>query len=109
MLSILPQLLDYQFYAPTLLRVALGAIFLIHGYPKLFDTRLRFLGLLESVAGVLLVIGLFTQAAALALAIELLIIILWFKRRRELDFILLIMALALLVLGSGAWAFDLPL
>ncbi|MDP3934841.1 MAG: DoxX family protein [Candidatus Giovannonibacteria bacterium] len=115
MLSVLPQFLDYSFYAPTILRLALGAVFLIHGYPKLFEARLRLAGLLEFIAGVLLAIGLFTQAAALVLAVELLIIIIWFKRGQkfvggwEFDFVLLIMALALLVLGSGAWAFDLPL
>lgn len=140
MLSILPQLLDFQFYAPLLLRLALGAVFLIHGYPKLFGDRSQFAGwlasmgfkpgwawallvaIVEVVAGALLVIGLFTQAAALVLAVELLIIILWFKRGQkfvggpaspaggwEFDFVLLIMALALLILGPGAWAFDLPL
>jgi len=115
MLSALPQLLDYQFYAPLLLRFALGAIFLIHGYSKLFEARLQFVGILEFVAGVLLVIGLFTQIAALVLAAELFIIIVWFKRGQkfvggwEFDFVLLVMALAILVLGPGAWAIDLPL
>ena len=111
MLSIFPQFLDFQFYAPTILRFALGAIFLIHGYPKLFEARLQFVGILEFVAGVLLVIGLFTQIAALVLAAELFIIIVWFKRGQnwEFDFVLLVMALAILVLGPGAWAFDLPL
>ena len=111
MLSVLPQLLDYSFYAPTLLRVALGAIFLIHSYPKLFEARLRFMGILEFIAGVLLVIGLFTQITALVLAAELFIIIVWFKRGQNwgFDFVLLVMALAILVLGPGAWAFDLPL
>lgn len=109
MLSLFPRLLDLQFYAPLLLRLALGAFFLIHGYPKLFKAQLRFIGLLEFIAGILLIIGLFTQVAALVLAIELLIIIVWFKRGQELDFVLLIMALTLLVLGPGAWAIDLPL
>ena len=115
MLSILPQLLDYQFYGSLLLRLALGAVFLIHCYPKLFKARLRLAGLLESIAGALLVIGLFTQAAAAVLAVELLIIVIWFKRGQkfvggwEFDFVLLVMALALLVLGPGAWAIDLPL
>lgn len=109
MLSLFPQLLDYQFYGPLLLRIALGVIFLIHGYPKIFEARLRLAGLLEFIAGVLLIIGLFTQAAALVLAVELFIIIVWFRRGQELDFVLLIMALTLLVLGPGAWAIDLPL
>jgi|SRR3989344_714568 len=133
MLSILPQFLDYSFYAPTILRIALGAIFLVHGCPKLFGDRSQFAGwlasmgfrpgwawallvaIVEAVAGALLVIGLFTQAAAAVLAVELFIIIIWFKYGQkfvggwEFDFVLLIMALALLVLGPGAWAIDLPL
>ncbi len=118
----------------------MGAVFLIHGYPKLFGDlpdrqagRSQFAGwlasmgfkpgwawallvaIVEVVAGALLIIGLFTQAAAAILAVELLIIIFWFKRGQkfvggwEFDFVLLVIALALLVLGPGAWAFDLPL
>lgn len=133
MLSLFPRLLDFQFYGPLLLRLALGAVFLIHGYPKLFGDRSQFAGwlasrafrpgwawallvaIVEVVVGALLIIGLFTQAAALVLAIELLIIIVWFKRGQkfvggwEFDFVLLVMALVLLVLGPGAWAIDLPL
>lgn len=132
-LSIFPQLLDWQFFGPFFLRLALGFIFLAHGYQKLANDKAQFVGWLESMkfrpgkfwawsvtaveflGGIALVLGLFTQLAALILAIQFLVIILWFKRGQkfaggwEFDFLILLALLALLVLGPGAWAFDLPL
>jgi putative oxidoreductase len=68
------------------LRVALGIIFLYHGYPKLAHAGsgmqgffvqhglpgyfVYVAGILETFGGVLLILGLFTRAAALLLAIE---------------------------------------
>ena len=69
----------------------------------------------EFLGGIALVLGLFTQLAALILAIQFLIIILWFKRGqnfiggKEFDFLILFALLALLVLGPGTWSIDLPL
>src|SRR3989344_4731759 len=135
-LSIFPQLLDWQFYGPTLLRLVLGAIFLAHGYQKLAgdsEGRAKFAGWLESMkfrpgkfwawfvalveflGGVLLVIGLWTQLVALILAVQFLVILFWVQRGKpfisgwEFDFLILFALLALLVLGPGALAFDLPL
>ncbi len=72
--------------ALLVLRVALGIIFISHGYPKLtgsghamqgFFTEhglpaafVYVAGVIESFGGGLLILGLFTQAAALFLAIE---------------------------------------
>jgi len=72
--------------ALLLLRVALGIIFITHGYPKLFthlhETVAGFqhmgfpgyfayiAGVLEFFGGLLLIAGLFTPIAALLLAIE---------------------------------------
>ena len=69
-----------------ILRIALGLIFLTHGYPKLIRPNLEMqhmfvqhglpaqfvyvAGVLEAFGGVLLVLGLFTRPAALLLAIE---------------------------------------
>jgi len=68
------------------LRVALGAIFLTHGYPKLTHSGTHMqdmfvqhglpaqfayvAGVLETFGGLLLMLGLFTRAAALLLAVE---------------------------------------
>lgn len=133
MLNFFPQLLDFSFYGPTLLRLALGAIFLAHGYQKLAGDKSQFVGWLESMkfrpgkfwawlvtlveflGGIALVVGFWTQLVALVLAIQFLIIILWFKRGQkfiggwEFDFLILLSLLALLVLGPGVWALDLPL
>ena len=133
MLSLFPYLLDFQFYGPTLLRLALGVIVLAHGWQKLVSDKTRFAGWLESMkfkpgkfwawlvtlteffGGILLVLGLFTQLAAIILAVEFLVILLWVQRGkafvggREFDFLIFAALLALLVLGPGALAFDLPL
>ena len=68
------------------LRAAIGLIFLTHGYPKLtrsaaalqtlfvqhgLPAKLVYVsGVLETFAGVLLIVGLFTRPAALFLAVE---------------------------------------
>lgn len=140
MLSIFPQLLDLQFYGPLFLRLALGAIFLVHGWQKLANDKSQFAGWLESMkfrpgkfwawlvalveflGSVALIVGFWTQLAALVLAIQFLAILLWFKRGQnfisgppvgeagwEFDFLIFMSLLALLVLGPGAWALDLPL
>src|SRR3989338_3319171 len=129
MLSILPQLLDFQFYGPFILRLALGVIFLAHGWPKLKGDKSHFAGWLESMnlrpgkfwawvvalaeflGGILILAGLFTQLAAFVLAIEFFVIIFWVRRGqpfvlsegrgREFDFLILAALLSLLVLGPG--------
>src|SRR4051812_27281010 len=71
-----------------MLRVALGIIFIAHGYPKLAHLRgeaqmqgffvehglpgyfVYIAGVIETFGGGLLILGLFTRAAALLLAIE---------------------------------------
>lgn len=71
-----------------LLRIALGIIFIAHGYPKLTHLRggaqmqsffvehglpgyfVYIAGVIEAFGGGLLVLGLFTRAAALLLALE---------------------------------------
>ncbi len=72
-----------------LLRVALGVIFIFHGYPKLFSSTGQMMGffihvglpgyfvfiagVLEFFGGILLIIGLFTRIAGLLLAGEMLV------------------------------------
>lgn len=134
MLSIFPSLLDWGFFAPTLLRFVVGIIFMDLGYLMLTSERKswnwllralgfgsphiprKILGYIEIIGGGLLFVGLYTQCAALILSIiifaELLI---EYKEpsfiRRDLAFyiMLLTMTISLLLLGAGALAFDLPL
>ena len=133
MLSILPQLFDFQFYGPLILRLALGVIFLAHGWPKLKNDKAQLAGWLESLkfrpgkfwawvvtlaeflGGILILIGLFMQFAAAVLAIEFLVIIFWVRRAEpfvarseapsmSLEFDFLILAALLALLVLGPGA-----
>jgi putative oxidoreductase len=117
--------------ALLLLRLALGAIFMYHGYPKLFghsrDAAALFLhlgfpayfasisGVIEFFGGCLLVIGLFTRVAGLLIAGEM-AIGLWKVHKiiqdplavhnYELPLSLAVGAFTLAVLGAGLISFD---
>ncbi len=117
--------------ALLLLRLALGAIFVYHGYPKLFGhareavegfERLGFpgyfayiAGLLEFFGGCMLIAGLFTRVAGLLLAVEMAIGI-WkvghlaadpmAVRNYETPLVLAASAFALATLGAGVVSFD---
>jgi putative oxidoreductase len=134
--SIFPQLFAFEQLAPFILRLVLGIIFVIHGYPKLFKAYSETVKFFESVGikpakfwvfvvgaveffgGIALIVGFFTQIAAILIAINMLVAILWVKIWKfkkglvdgyEFDLILLAVAIALLFLGAGAFAVDLPL
>lgn len=128
-----PILLDFALLAPFLLRVIVGLIYIDLGYLKLrrenerWETLMKtFLGLggfavtlvafVEMLLGLLLILGLYTQVAALVLAL------LAFANayleskndafvKRDIVFhvMLFTMAVSLLFLGAGFLAFDLPL
>lgn len=134
MLSIFPSLFNFSFFAPTILRLATALVFISVGYQKTFTKKIEWVahfesagiksaeqiilvvGILELVAGGLLLLGIFTQPAALLLAIiSLAYIILKIKKPTALpnkvSFYLLLLAinLSLLLTGPGALAFDWPL
>jgi putative oxidoreductase len=114
-----------------LLRVALGVIFIYHGYPKLFGhtrdamqsfTHMGFPGYFVYIAGVIeffggcmLVAGLFTRVAGLLLAIEM-AVGLWrvhniisnpmAVRNYELPLVLAVSTFALATVGAGWISFD---
>ncbi len=132
-LSVFPSLLDYGLLAPFLIRIVAGFIFLDLGYLKVKKERERwynlfntFIGMggflvtlvavVEMVGGVLLILGLFTQIAALVLALLafLNLYLEWREPafiRRSLVFYMMLfaMTLSLLFSGAGFLAFDLPL
>ena len=114
-----------------LLRFALGAIFVYHGYPKLFthtrESMQGFVhmgfpgyfayisGVLEFFGGLILAAGLFTRIAALLLAGEM-VVALWrvhglftapmAVHNYEFPLILAAACFALATLGAGLISFD---
>lgn len=111
-----------------ILRVVLGAILLVHGIPKLRDRKKTAIGfeemgfrpgkfwgtlvaVVEALAGVLFVFGLFTQIAAVVVAIEFIVILVGVKKFKqfagyELDMLILAGALVLVTVGGGVWSLD---
>ena len=112
------------------LRVALGASFIFHGYPKLSDPALAlnafaglglpgYLGyiiaLLEVFGGGLLIAGLFTRGAALLLTLEMGLALsriitpsagIYAFGRYEMPLLLGAMALTLVTTGAGLISID---
>lgn len=134
MLNPFPELLFLSGFAPFILRVTVGAIFINLGILKLKREKARWEGFfkavrlgppnflvrllagLEIVGGAMLVVGLYTQIAAL------LFVLLTFTEsyieyreetllKRSLPFYILLFAisLSLVLSGAGLFAFDLPL
>ncbi|MEK7461651.1 MAG: DoxX family protein [Patescibacteria group bacterium] len=134
MLNPFPELLMYSSVGPLVLRVLLGLIFIDLGFLKFrsekeawlvsletlglrpADLFLPIYALLQIASGVLLLIGLWTQIAALILVIlsGIELYIEWRAReilKRDVVFYLLIfiISLSLLLTGAGAYAIDIPL
>lgn len=134
MLNPFPELLTYSLLAPLILRLVAGVTFIDLGLFVLKGEKDRWLtsfkalripraemavkifGYLEIITGAMLVLGLYTQIAALILTI-----ITFFEAyieykepvilKRNLIFyiLLLTITLSLLFSGAGAFAIDLPL
>lgn len=119
--------------ALLLLRAALGFVFMVHGWPKLFGQNsgmhqfftdhglpgsfVYVAGVLELFGGGLLVLGLFTRAIAFLLAIEMAVAI-WkvhllkgYLAVREYEYPLVLCAacFALATIGAGFLSIDQPL
>ncbi len=117
--------------ALLLLRLGLAAIFITHGYPKLFGHAQQWVGnfqhmgfpgyfayisgALEFFGGLILILGLFTRIAGLLLAIEMLIAV-WRVHlpqgtildvhNYEFPLILALAAFTLATVGAGAISLD---
>jgi uncharacterized membrane protein YphA (DoxX/SURF4 family) len=134
MLNPFPSLLTYSTLAPFILRLVLAFIVLDLGFLKLgkeksrwiaslqalhlkpADLWLKAMALIDIVGGIMLLVGWYTQIAALAFVIIFGIeFYVEYKDgsilRRDLTFYLLVLAIAvsLLLSGAGAFAFDIPL
>lgn len=114
-LSLFPQLLSYGLIAPTLLRLSVGIIGIIAGRSR-FNKPYKWASIFYLAVSVLLILGLYTQAAALAGLI--IVAFDYFADRkvapmtgekRILYSIVKIILITLLFSGPGFFAFDLPL
>jgi putative oxidoreductase len=117
--------------ALLLLRVALGIIFLYHGYPKLFGHTRQTMdafahmgfppyfaylaGVIEFFGGCLLIVGLFTRIAGLLIAAEMAVALIRVHKiledpravhNYEFPLVLAVAAFALTTLGAGLVSFD---
>ena len=120
--------------ALAFLRVVVAAVFLSHGWPKLFEGGVNGLGqmldgrgfpvaiawawlvtLLETVGALLLALGLLTRPLALLFAVEMVVAIAlvhapngWYVSEGGMEFNVLLIAASLVLafVGPGAWALD---
>ena len=114
-----------------LLRLAIGSLFVIHGYPKLAKKQreqggawmksvgmpagmMAFGGIAEFFGGLALLLGLLTPIVAVLAALWMLSTT-WFSIKKlkkkyaggyELDVTMVLVAIALALLGSGAFSID---
>ncbi|MEX0919231.1 MAG: DoxX family protein [Parcubacteria group bacterium] len=134
MLNPFPELLMYSMLGPLILRVVVGLIFIDLGLLKFKSEKERWLAsfdtlglrpadlllplyaVLQIVGGILLIVGLWTQVAALAFVIftGVELYVEWKAReilKRDMVFYLLlfVISLSLLLTGAGRYAIDIPL
>ncbi len=122
MLSVFPSLLSLQPFSPFIIRLTLGLILLYWTYKTFTNTRLsstkntKVIGIVQGVASLFIIIGLFTQVAVAIIIIDLAVKLFtkiknkaFFSDRVNYYFILLILAISLLFTGPGFLAFDLPI
>ena len=134
MLNPFPELLTYSLLAPLILRILVGLIFIDLGFLKFRGEKERWLAsfetlglrpvdlflpiyaILQIVGGFLLLIGLWTQVAALAFVIftGIELYVEWrvqeiLKRDMVFYILIFVISLSLLLTGAGAYAIDIPL
>lgn len=119
MLSLFPSLFTYSMITGLILRLTLAVVLLFWAYTRILsksNQKIVILGTIEGIIGILLVIGLFTQGAALIAAIIFAIKLGHKAQKKALFtdgvnyyFILLMIAIALMFAGPGYLAFDWPL
>ena len=114
-LSIFPALFSYPFLAYFILRLVVAWGILRVALMR-WKKPWKYMTILESIAGILVLIGLYTQPALIAVIILLITDYMLDSRRgvvapqeKAMSCIIAIIAFSLLFLGPGSFAFDLPL
>jgi len=106
-------LLDYYDIGLLLLRLTVGVIFIVHAVPKFKDKEWIPLGVLEVLGGLAVLLGIFTQLAALGLAI-IMVGAIYMKTRKwgapfttqnstgwEFDLLILVSNIVIITTGGG--------
>ena len=120
----------YDVWAVLALRLVLGLIFLVHGWPKIRNMRenarnFESMGfrpgklfgtaaaLLEFFGGIALILGLGVMWFSALFILEFIVILFWRWSRRmpvvggwEIDLLILAGVIVLFSLGGGAWSLD---
>jgi putative oxidoreductase len=120
----------YDVWAVLALRIVLGAVLIVHGWPKIKDLKQNaknFEGMgfrpgklsggisafLEFFGGIALVLGLFVLPVSILFMLEFVVILCWrFMKKMpfvggwELDLLILAGVFVLFSLGGGAWSLD---
>lgn len=117
--SLFPHFLDYQILGIFLLRVTLGFIFIRFCYQKVTVLSIKnfksIIPIILGIAGVLLVVGLYTQGAAIIAGVLVSFATLNKFRRAsshpdntiEFYILLAVVSFSFLFFGAGAFAIDL--
>lgn len=134
MLNVFPELLTYTIFAPTLLRAFLVLFFLYSAWSRLLTNRSEhtktfkklgfpvpgayviIIGLIELAGAAFLLLGAYTQIAALVLAVWVLALIILKVQNPKIIkgdllfyILLLLVLLSLLLSGAGGFALDLAI
>ena len=117
-------LATYSDVAIAILRIALGALLVVHGLPKLRALKKSIsrsegfysavvAAFVETFGGLALILGFLTQPVALLFVLEFLLILGWrlskgyrFIGGWEIDLIILAAALFFLAVGAGVYSAD---
>ncbi len=117
--AVFGELLNFQILAPFLLRITIG-LFIVYLGSKRYKKDYNYSAILYLASGALLILGFYTQIAALVgIAVLKLDFYLDFWRNRNtapipqnqkiLYVVLIVILISLLLTGPGFLAFDLPL
>ena len=116
MLSLLPQFLFLSPVAITLIRLTVAIMLLLSAGKYLAGSNfnvVKIVGIVSGIAGLLLIVGAYSQAAAIVGAFVFAAAKTRFIVRspfsEDAQWLVRIMSLALIATGAGAFAFDLPL